>query len=190
MCSSDKDTRAVCQAFAEEGHSAYLDGRYQTAENLYKLALTGLETASEPNTLGDVYRLIGELLADQGRLTEAEHAFRKALQIFTEYDFARDIDVAVTLSSLSHVCQAQGKFREANQFQEQAQSRLSALRQELDWQFHRLPIRAADGMLIILAIALAALWLLTAYILINREQLPQFAHRAPITITVTGRYHH
>lgn len=170
--STKKEIQPAYDSFIEDGHSAYLEGRYQAADSLYRLALTGLEANPEPQSMSRLSFLFGELCAEQGRTAEAEEWLRKALDILGRQNCPLDVDVAVVLKSLSDVCRAQGQTQQALLLKEQAEKQLCFVRRSLEWQYCRPPARSADAFLLILFSMLTLVWLLTGYIVINREHLP------------------
>lgn len=172
--SSEKQIQAVCKLLMDDGHRAHLDGRYQLAEKLYMLALTGLEASSELDALAQLFSLIGDLLAEQGRIADAEEWYRQALNIFDEHYPERIIDLAVIIKSLSEVCRAQSKFHEADRLRNRCNTLLRDARHQLERQLrrpaasrvgdvsgsaHNLGVRVAADAITLIGITLVAIWL-------------------------------
>jgi tetratricopeptide (TPR) repeat protein len=95
-------------ALVARGRSHYAAGEHPEALACLTEALRG------GVAYADVYQMIGVMVHQQGRLTDAEEMFRKALRVNPSYTEAA-LNLVVTLNDLGHYGEAQSIYAQAMQ---------------------------------------------------------------------------
>src|SRR5437867_4263322 len=106
---------SVAQALHNRGLTAWREGKYSEAEELYKRALTIREQAlgaSHPD-VGQTLHNLALVYQAQGKYDEAEGLYKRALAIREKALGANHRDVGQTLNNLALVYRDQGKYGEA-----------------------------------------------------------------------------
>jgi class 3 adenylate cyclase/tetratricopeptide (TPR) repeat protein len=119
------DAGGVANVLINDGATAYSDGRWGDAVELYERAAAVYHTIGDVNAAASTLANIAELRIDQNRLDEAETLLREALATFRAAGYR--LGVGFVLSNLGRAAMRRGDTDEAFALLAQAREQLHAM---------------------------------------------------------------
>jgi len=109
-----EDSDAAWKSDFDAGNAAYGKAQYQEAERLLSKSAAAAEAFGPQNArLAASLNSLALVYDDQGKFTNAESMYKRALSIFENIQPPDQENIAATLSNLSDLYREQGKFNQA-----------------------------------------------------------------------------
>jgi tetratricopeptide (TPR) repeat protein len=118
---------SICKTLITDANKAIKKGQFETAEQLYREALSRLENAAGPvhPRIASVLLRLGDFYSARRKFSEAEEQFRRAMTIYEQTFGNENLDIAICLQHLSDALMAQGRADEAERFRVESKRILS-----------------------------------------------------------------
>ena len=115
---------SICKTLITDANKAIKKGDLPQAETLLVEAVQRLEHAAGPvhPRIAAVLIRLGDFYTTCHRYCEAEHQFRRALDIYERTFGSENLDVAICLQHLSQVLAAQNRAEEADLLKQRSRS--------------------------------------------------------------------